>query len=124
MANSGNTFLALLTGAAIGTVVGLLYAPEKGEVTRNKLTKEAKKARSTFDKQLEETTDQLSDSAKKAKLNFEKKLEETLSTASYKADSIIDRLEEKLEELKSKNSKLQRNVKKEEVKTKSKEATA
>ena len=40
--NTGTTILALLTGAAIGAGVGLLYAPDKGENTRKKLNKEAK----------------------------------------------------------------------------------
>ena len=40
MANeSGSVLLALLTGAAIGAGVGILYAPEKGEKTRKKLRK-------------------------------------------------------------------------------------
>ncbi len=37
MANTGNTLLALVTGAAIGAAVGLLYAPDSGEKTRKKI---------------------------------------------------------------------------------------
>ena len=40
--NTGNTLLALLTGAAIGAGIGILYAPEKGDVTRKKIQKNAK----------------------------------------------------------------------------------
>lgn len=36
MANTGSTLLALITGAAIGAGVGLLYAPDSGEKTRKK----------------------------------------------------------------------------------------
>lgn len=32
-----NVFAAFLTGAIIGTAVGLLFAPEKGEDTRTKI---------------------------------------------------------------------------------------
>lgn len=32
MANTGSTLLALVTGAAIGVGVGLLYAPNSGDV--------------------------------------------------------------------------------------------
>jgi gas vesicle protein len=124
MANTGNTFLALITGAAIGAGIGLLYAPDKGENTRKKLNKEAKKARKQLDEQVRETSSHLSDSAKKAKLNFESKLEETLSSASYKADDILGAMEDKLEALRQKNAKLQMDVKKEEVKTKAKNAIA
>jgi len=124
MANTGNTLLALITGAAVGAGIGLLYAPDKGENTRKKLNKEAKKARKQLDEQVRETSSHLSDSAKKAKLNFESKLEETLSSASYKADDILVAMEDKLEALRQKNAKLQMEVKQEEIKTKTKNATA
>ena len=32
-----NVFAAFLTGAIVGTAVGLLFAPEKGEDTRTKI---------------------------------------------------------------------------------------
>ena len=35
--NTGNTLLALLTGAAIGAGVGILFAPDKGSKTRGKI---------------------------------------------------------------------------------------
>ena len=38
MSNStGDTFLALLIGAAIGVGVGILFAPDKGTTTRQKI---------------------------------------------------------------------------------------
>jgi gas vesicle protein len=36
-----NSFLALLAGAAVGVVLGILIAPEKGEETRKKVKKTA-----------------------------------------------------------------------------------
>lgn len=36
--NAGKFITGLLSGAAIGAVVGLLFAPKKGAVTRRKLT--------------------------------------------------------------------------------------
>lgn len=39
MSKFSSGFIAgIFTGAAIGTVIGLLYAPEKGKVTRDKLS--------------------------------------------------------------------------------------
>lgn len=107
MANTGNTLLALLTGAAIGAGVGLLYAPDKGEKTRKKLKKNADKAKKQFSQKVDETTSQLSAQANKAKVAFEEKLNETLNTASHKADNIIVAMEEKLEALRKQNAKLQ-----------------
>ena len=37
MSRSSKTLWAFIVGAAAGAVVGILYAPDKGENTRNKL---------------------------------------------------------------------------------------
>jgi gas vesicle protein len=41
--NSGSSILTLVTGAAIGAALGVLFAPEGGEQTRKKLVKTAKR---------------------------------------------------------------------------------
>ncbi|MFN4147120.1 MAG: YtxH domain-containing protein [Runella sp.] len=38
MSSSSKTLVAFLAGVATGAVVGILYAPDKGEVTRDKLS--------------------------------------------------------------------------------------
>lgn len=103
--NSGETILALLTGALIGVGVGMLFAPDKGSNTRDKISKEAKKAQKTAKKKFNETTDLISDKAQIARANFTSKLNDTLSAASNKADDILAAMEEKLEELRKKNAK-------------------
>ncbi|MGB0788026.1 MAG: YtxH domain-containing protein [Marinirhabdus sp.] len=122
--NTGQTLLALLTGAAIGAGIGILYAPEKGTNTRKKINKETKKARKQFNKKINETTTQLSDKAQQAKLTFNEKLESTLASASHKADDILLAMEDKLEALRRQNAKLQKDVKTEQVKTQFKKATS
>lgn len=109
MSNSGSTLLALLTGAAIGAGVGLLYAPERGEETRRKLGDNARRAQENLNKQYKQTSSNLGQKATRAKMDFEMRLEETLSSASYKADEILSALETKLEELRKQNAKLQKN---------------
>jgi gas vesicle protein len=106
--NTGQTVLALLTGAAIGAGIGILYAPEKGSKTRENISKSAKKAQKELSKKLEETTKALGKKASAARVSFEEKLEDTISNASHKADDVLKALEEKLEELRAQNSKLQK----------------
>lgn len=105
MANNGTTFLAFLTGAAIGAGFGLLYAPDSGEETRRKISENALRAQDDINKKYRETSSNLSSKANKAKSDFEKRLEDTLVNASGKADEILESLEEKLEELREKNAK-------------------
>jgi len=41
--NSGKILTALVIGAAVGAVLGILYAPDKGTETRKKINEEGKK---------------------------------------------------------------------------------
>ncbi len=106
--NTGNTFLALLTGAAIGVGVGILYAPDKGTKTRKKIKKKAMDTTQDVTDRISHLTDELTKTADAKKADFEKKLEKTISSMSYKADDIIVTLEKKLEELRQKNAQLQK----------------
>lgn len=120
MANKGTTFLALLTGAAIGAGFGMLYAPDSGDQTRRKLGENARRTQDNLNRQYRETSSNLSDKAKRAKTDFETKLEDTLASASFKADEILDGLEGKLEELRRQNAKFKkedRKGKEEQVET-------
>lgn len=109
MARSGNTLLALIAGAAVGAVAGLLYAPDSGENTRAKLSEDAKRAQEDFNRKYKETSSNLGTKAKKARKDFETRLGETLSSASHKADEILAALESKLEDLRRQNAKLQKD---------------
>lgn len=106
--NNGNMLLALLTGAIIGTGVGILYAPDEGKKTRKKLKKKAIDAKHDITKKVSHVKDDLSETIKKKKEDFEHKLEDTITSMSYKADEIIVTLEKKLEDLRKKNLELQK----------------
>ena len=101
----------MLTGAAIGAGLGMLYAPDRGEETRRKLGENARRTQDDLNRRYRETSSNLSQKAKKAKSDFEVRLEETLSSASYKADDILTSLEAKLEELRKQNAKFQKDRK-------------
>ncbi len=108
MAKSGNAIIALAAGAAIGAVAALLYAPESGEKTRKKLSKQARKAQEDIERTTRETYNNLTNKASEFKGSVSERIDSALSTASYKADDAIVALEEKLEQLRSQNAKLQK----------------
>ncbi len=106
--DSGSIMLALLTGAAIGAGVGILYAPDRGDKTREKISKKAKKTKDEIASRISHATDELTKTAEAKKVDFEARLDKTISNMSYKADDIILGLEKKLEDLRKKNAQLQK----------------
>jgi gas vesicle protein len=105
---TGNTFLALLTGAAIGAGIGILYAPDKGSKTREKMKEGFDDAKKEFINKLDNTSEELKDKFSIAKIDLEETYEDLISNMSYKTQDVISFLEEKLAELKRQNAKLQK----------------
>ena len=106
--DNGNTFLALLVGAAIGAGVGILYAPEKGVKTRRMIKDKAKQTSEDIAHRISHAKDELTKTFESKKVDFEQQLDDTISAMSYKADDIISTLEKKLSDLKSKNAQMQK----------------
>ncbi|MEC4003547.1 YtxH domain-containing protein [Flavobacterium sp. SUN052] len=105
---NSNGALALLVGAAIGVGVGILFAPDKGSKTREKI----KEGFDDFKDQAKSKWDNIEEQAKEkftnGKEDLKQTVEELLSNSSYKAEEAITFLEEKLAELKAQNAKLQK----------------
>jgi gas vesicle protein len=106
--NTGNTILALLTGAAIGVGMGILFAPDKGSKTREKIKDSFDEAKDDLKQKLEEVSTQLKNSVTNTKNNFEDSYEDMVSNMSHKTEDVISFLETKLMELKKENAKLQK----------------
>jgi gas vesicle protein len=106
--NSGNTLIALLTGAIIGTGIGILFAPDKGTETRKKIKDKALDAKSDIQERMHHAKEELTKTVDQKKEAFEDKLEVAISNMSLKADDIINALEHKLETLKKKNAQFQK----------------
>jgi len=104
--NNGNTFMALLTGLAIGTGLGILYAPNKGIETRKKIKDKALDTKTDIQNYISHAKDELTKTVDEKKVVFEEKLEDAVSNMNLKADDIISALEHKLEALKNKNAQL------------------
>ena len=98
MNNTGNTLLGLIAGTAIGAALGILFAPNKGEVTRRRI---AEQTAATRDNLAEGTIASKSET-------LETRMEGLVSDVSYKTEDVIKTLERKLADLKEKNKKLQK----------------
>jgi gas vesicle protein len=107
--NPGNTLLAVLIGAAIGTGVGILFAPDKGSRTREKIKDGFDEAKDELKHKLEHATVELKHKFSTAKGDLEESFDEMVSKMSTKTDDVITILEAKLAELKEQNSKLQKD---------------
>lgn len=94
---NGNSIIELLAGVAIGVGLGILFAPDKGSKTREKI-------KDGFDDLKDQTKDKFS----KSKEDLRYTVDELISKSSHKAEEAISFLEEKLAELKKQNAKLQK----------------
>ncbi|MCX6224376.1 MAG: YtxH domain-containing protein [Bacteroidia bacterium] len=57
--NKGNVLLGALAGLAIGTVLGILFAPAKGSETRRKISDKGNEFTESLKKKFDEIVDDL-----------------------------------------------------------------
>ena len=95
--SGGNSFLAFIAGAIVGGIVGILYAPDKGSNTRDKLTFQLDKYKIKFEEILNDLLKgkQLVDS--EAKTEGEK----IISAAKQKAEALLDDVNGLIDQIKS-----------------------
>ena len=105
---NGNSILALLAGAAIGVGLGILFAPDKGSKTREKIKDGFDDLKDDAKSKWDSIEDETKEKFSKTKDDLKDSIEDLLSNSSYKAEEAITFLEEKLAELKKQNAKLQK----------------
>ncbi len=91
MSSSSKTLVAFLAGIATGAVIGILYAPDKGEVTRDRLSYRLSKYREQLEQLIADLIDgqELPDSL--AKTEGKKVVDETRGKAEQLLQD-VDRL--------------------------------
>lgn len=104
--NTGNVLVALLTGAAIGAGIGILFAPDKGSKTRGKIKDGYDDAKDNFVDKCGDLSKEVKKRLSNRKQDLEKMYEELVSGMTDKNGDVISFLENKLEELKKQNAKI------------------
>jgi gas vesicle protein len=94
--NTGNIIVALLAGAVVGAGIGILLAPDKGSVTRQKLKDNLGKGKDGLIDKYQELAQLLHRKGEDVG-DF---LDNAISSGIHEKDELISLLEEKLELLK------------------------
>lgn len=99
MSNPGKGFIiGLLTGATIGSAISILYAPDTGRNTRDRLSYRVSK----YIDDLNELIDELKKERKKMESEAKQKGDKVVKDAKNRADDLIREAESLLENIEKK----------------------
>lgn len=100
MSKTSNTLIAFLTGAAAGAALGILYAPDKGEVLRTQLTYRLSKYREKLQEVIQDLVDK-----KDLPDNFSRtEGERVVNDAREKAEKLLEDVDRLMAQIKGQAS--------------------
>ena len=100
MSKRSNSTLVFLLGAVTGAILGILYAPEKGSTTRDKLSFLVDK----YKKELEEIINSLIEGEDGTSSLAKEKGKKVISDAKEKAEKLLEDVDELIGQIKSGNN--------------------
>lgn len=98
MSSRGNSFIAFLAGAVAGGVLGILFAPDKGTNTRDKLSYQLDK----YKKKLEDLIEDLVEGADLVENEAKSEGEKIVKDAKVKAEKLLDDVNGLISQIKAK----------------------
>lgn len=97
MSKGSSSLLAFVIGAATGTILGILYAPDKGSNTRDKLTYQLDK----YKKQLEVLLEDLINGKVEISSTAKEEGKKVVSEARHKAEKLLSDVDDLIGQIKS-----------------------
>lgn len=100
MSRTGRDLAFFLTGCATGALLGLLYAPEEGKATRDKLSYRLSKYRG----QIQQLVDELLENAEIPENLSKSEGQRVVNDAREKAERLLEDVDRLMAQIKSQNS--------------------
>lgn len=98
MSRTTGTLITFLAGAATGAILGILYAPDKGTNTRDKLSYKLDK----YKEKLQELINDLIDSREMVESEAKSEGERIINDAKEKAERLLDDVDELIGQIRKK----------------------